>query len=289
MATTNAINANSTGLVKYNGTGTFSGVTVTQYNALIGGSSNAITSVAPSTTGIPLVSQGAAADPVFGTAVVAAGGTNLTTYASGDIIYASSATVLSKLAKGTDTHVLTVASSLPSWAAPTAGGGVWTFLASGTAAASATLDFTTGINSTYNCYAFVIDSLLPVTSATNLYMRTSTDGGSTYDAGASDYGWAKSSNANQSNDNADSEMSLGDSSSNSRSLSGIVYVYSPSDALPCNVIMELSYTDSVSGKVVSTNRGIRFASANVDAVRFLYSSGNINTGVIYLYGISKTS
>jgi hypothetical protein len=45
MATGNAINANSTGLVKYDGAGTFSGVTVTNHATLVGGSSNGITSI----------------------------------------------------------------------------------------------------------------------------------------------------------------------------------------------------------------------------------------------------
>lgn len=45
MATGNAINANSTGLVKYDGAGTFSGVTVTNHGTLVGASSNGITSI----------------------------------------------------------------------------------------------------------------------------------------------------------------------------------------------------------------------------------------------------
>jgi hypothetical protein len=46
MATGNVINANSAGLVKYDGAGTFSGVTVTQNDVLIGAASNGITSLA---------------------------------------------------------------------------------------------------------------------------------------------------------------------------------------------------------------------------------------------------
>lgn len=45
MATGNAINANSTGLVKYDGAGTFTGVTVTQHATLVGAASNGITSI----------------------------------------------------------------------------------------------------------------------------------------------------------------------------------------------------------------------------------------------------
>lgn len=51
MATGNAINANSTGLVRYDGAGTFSGVTVTNHSPLIGAAANGITSLGPLTNG----------------------------------------------------------------------------------------------------------------------------------------------------------------------------------------------------------------------------------------------
>lgn len=59
-----------------------------------------------------------------GTAIGATvGGTAQTTYATGDILYASAANTLSKLAAGTNTHVLTLAAGVPSWAAPSGGSG----------------------------------------------------------------------------------------------------------------------------------------------------------------------
>lgn len=52
---------------------------LTNHNVLIGAGTATITNVAPAaTSGIPLISQGAAADPTFGTAVVAGGGTGIT-------------------------------------------------------------------------------------------------------------------------------------------------------------------------------------------------------------------
>lgn len=46
------------------------------------------------------------------------GGTGLASYTSGDIIYASGTTTLSKLAKGTDGQLLTLASGVPAWTTP---------------------------------------------------------------------------------------------------------------------------------------------------------------------------
>lgn len=51
MATGNAINANSVGLQRYDGAGTFSGVTVTQHSPIVGGASNGLVSLGPLTDG----------------------------------------------------------------------------------------------------------------------------------------------------------------------------------------------------------------------------------------------
>jgi hypothetical protein len=56
------------------------------------------------------------------TVTVAKGGTNLTSFTAGDVLYATGATTLAKLAKGSDDEVLTLASGVPSWAASAGGG-----------------------------------------------------------------------------------------------------------------------------------------------------------------------
>jgi len=50
-----------------------------------------------------------------GNATISQGGTNITTYTAGDILYASATNTLSKLAKGTDNELLTLSSGIPSW------------------------------------------------------------------------------------------------------------------------------------------------------------------------------
>ena len=49
------------------------------------------------------------------------GGTGQSTYATGDLIYASATNTLSKLAAGTNGYVLTLAAGVPSWAVATSG------------------------------------------------------------------------------------------------------------------------------------------------------------------------
>lgn len=58
---------------------------------------------------------------ISGTLPVANGGTNITSYTTGDIIYASSSSVLAKLPVGTNGQVLTLSGGLPTW--QTGGGG----------------------------------------------------------------------------------------------------------------------------------------------------------------------
>lgn len=69
-----------TGLLIGNGTSAVTGNPITNHDVLVGGTANAVTSVTPSAaSGIPLISQGTSSDPIFGTALVAGGGTGATT------------------------------------------------------------------------------------------------------------------------------------------------------------------------------------------------------------------
>lgn len=65
------------------------------------------------------------------------GGTGLTSFAAGDIIYASGVNTLAKLSAGTNGHVLTLSSGVPVWAAPGGGASAPLTLASGTITANA--------------------------------------------------------------------------------------------------------------------------------------------------------
>lgn len=81
------------GLARYDGAGVFTGVTVTQYDLLIGAASNGITSVAPSAiSGIPVISQGSSSNPTFGTAVVAGGGTGSTSFNINGVVISATTT-----------------------------------------------------------------------------------------------------------------------------------------------------------------------------------------------------
>lgn len=83
-----------------------------------------ISSTLPSAVQGNITSVGTIASGTWnGTAIDAThGGTNQTTWTTGDLLYASASNTLSKLAIGSSTNVLTVVGGVPSWQ-PAAGGG----------------------------------------------------------------------------------------------------------------------------------------------------------------------
>ena len=71
MGTNNAVNISAAGIVKYDGAGTFSADTVTQHSVLVGGASNAITSIALTNGQLAIGSTGA--DPSAATLTAGTG------------------------------------------------------------------------------------------------------------------------------------------------------------------------------------------------------------------------
>jgi hypothetical protein len=77
---------------------------------------SAVASFSAGTTGLTPSTASSGAIVLAGTLNVASGGTNVTTYTTGDILYASATNTLSKLAIGTNGYVLTSNGTIPSWA-----------------------------------------------------------------------------------------------------------------------------------------------------------------------------
>lgn len=100
---------------------------LTAHNVLLGEGTATVGLVAPSaTSGVPLISQGAAADPIFGTAVVAGGGTGATSFnTNGVVISNTSGTgVLAALSLVDGQVVIGSSAGAPTAATLTAGAGI---------------------------------------------------------------------------------------------------------------------------------------------------------------------
>jgi hypothetical protein len=125
--------------------------------------------------------NGTVIGPIFG-------GTGLTSYTLGDIIYASATNILSKLAIGTDGQVLTVAGGVPTWATPTSSSVTSVFGRTGDVVAT-TNDYTWAqIDKTTSSLADITTRNISDTTGTLTVSRGGTNGTATPTAGAVAYG-----------------------------------------------------------------------------------------------------
>ena len=175
-----------------------------------------------------------------------------------------------------------------------ASGGALVHLSSQTASSDSSLDFTQ-ISSTYNTYRFVFENVLPGTNNPSFGIRTSTDGGSNYDSGSSDYhrtGFWENGGDETSNTGTVAYgyfVSAGvNSTASNGGVSGSLELYNP---LGTSYTMWVATTIASDGSDDPTAQffcGHRQSAADVDAVQFLFDSGNIASGTIRMYGYVKS-
>lgn len=164
-----------------------------------------------------------------------------------------------------------------------------------TASNSATVALATGIDSTYSSYIIKILDLIPQTDNTTVNMRTSTDSGSGYDSGAGNYAWStfyrEGGTTITTESAADTEIQLTGStvaagSGTGESLNFTITMYNPSgSAVYKNMEWTIGGYTETPAQVTGTGIGVRLATADVNAVQFFMSSGNIASGVFKLYGV----
>jgi hypothetical protein len=85
-------------------------------------SGSAVTTFQTSLNGLTPSTATSGAVTLAGTLGATSGGTGLTSYTTGDIIYSSATNTLAKLPIGTNGYILSIASGIPSWVANTASG-----------------------------------------------------------------------------------------------------------------------------------------------------------------------
>ncbi len=168
----------------------------------------------------------------------------------------------------------------------------WQVIASGTVSAAASLDFT-DLSATYRAYKLVFSNLLPATDGVALTMRTDTNNGVSFEAGASDYDWAfvsASATASVSGlgDNADTAIQLSGSVSFTagNESSGHVLIIDPMNgATQTGAEGSQIFVNSTGNATSIHGGGHRLADEVNNAIQFLFTSGNITTMTYTLYGM----
>jgi len=236
-----------------------------------------------------------------GTTFVAESGSTVRTSLGVDLttkgtILAGNGTAPAVLAPGTNGYRLNANSATATgleWVADPQLPGLQ-IISTATASASAAVDFT-GITSSFDEYQVHLLNVIPATDGAFLTMRTSTDGGSTYDSSASDYRWqqanVKSTAFAASRSTGSSAIQVGvgiGNQANEYGLSAVISIIRPSEATYCTSHYTGCQDDGGGDLAIISGAGQRLANADVDAIRFLMSSGNIASGIIKLYGVIKS-
>ena len=173
-----------------------------------------------------------------------------------------------------------------------------------TASSSGTIDFTSGIDSTYKEYIFKLIDIHPETDGEDLGFQANAAGGSGYNEtmqsavwgsyhneGGSDAAISYATGQDQQNGTGYQNLSANGhtGSDNDQCISGNLYLFGPSGTT--YVTHFFSQTHSSTGDdycLQSFTAGYFNLTGAVDEISFKFSSGNIDDGKIKLFGIKDS-
>jgi hypothetical protein len=174
-----------------------------------------------------------------------------------------------------------------------------TLISSQTASASASISFTTGIDSTYKAYKFVFSNIHPATDNVNFEFNMSTDAGSNYNVTKTttafetfhqesdgDAGLQYLTDSDLAQSTAFQRLSRESGADADQSISGLLTIFNPSSTTFVKHFISTMQTSQSGNTSLSYGfAGYGNTTSAVNAIRFQMSSGNIDAGTIYLYGI----
>ena len=178
-------------------------------------------------------------------------------------------------------------------------GGAWTLLSTTTASSSSTLSITSGLDDTYDVYCFRFYNIHPDSSGGKFSFNLSVDSGSNYNVaktstvfrayhqendGSSGLGYQTGLDLAQGTGIQNLGEAIG--TSNDDSLSGYLYLFNPSSTTYVKHFLAVVSHESGTYQWNAYSAGYGNTTSAVDAVQFSMHSGNIDAGVIKLYGIS---
>jgi len=173
------------------------------------------------------------------------------------------------------------------------------FISEATASASASIEFTSGIDSTYDIYKFEMVNIHAATSGAEWQFNLSTDSGSNYNVTKTSTSFFSihtedgSTAFVQYNSASDLAQGTGDqelirnlATDNDCSYSGYLYLFQPSsDTYVKHYINRGNGFNTSPTSIDSYIAGYGNTTSAINAIIFRMSSGNIDAGTIKMYGI----
>jgi len=169
----------------------------------------------------------------------------------------------------------------------------WTLIETQTASSSASIAFTTGINSAYKKYIIEVIDAVPATDGTNFKLTCSTDGGSSYLSSGYKYVAATHNSAGSlagDNNNAGSSIFLNFTSTTVGNVSGEnisiqIEIYNPAGSALKNIMYRTTYQNTAANIAMTYGSGTLGTTSTVNALKIDCATGNITSGTFKLYGI----
>lgn len=174
-------------------------------------------------------------------------------------------------------------------AVPSGGGGGaknWEFISTTTASNQTLLEI--DLTGSYRNYMVEFVDVVPVSNGYILQMRTSSDGGTTFDSGTDNYSWAYSGYGFYfPNRSMDTKISLTYLTKNvaGSGANGFLTVLAPAAArhvVFMSNMTETVFNSDLMGGLIGTSK--RLTTSGVNALQFFFSTGNISSGSFRLYG-----
>ncbi len=178
--------------------------------------------------------------------------------------------------------------------------GSLTLLSTTTASSDSTVSITSGLDSTYSEYLFIFNNLHPSADTTDLDFQVSTDSGSSYgvtatttcftaqhDEADTSTGVGYSSDRDLAQGTGFHGLSIDTGNDNDQSCSGFLHLFNPSSTT--FVKHFLSSVHSYHGSdyaIKAFGAGYFNTTSAIDAIQFKFDSGNIDAGVIQLFGVT---
>ena len=173
-----------------------------------------------------------------------------------------------------------------------------TLISSQTASASASISFTTGLDSTYKAYKFVFSNIHPATLGAEFEFNMSTDSGSNYNVTKTTTFFRASHYEDGTNDILDyrtafdlaqstgfQSLSYDVGNGNDESASGSMTLFNPSSTTYVKHFISIANNTYDNSTQNHFSAGYGNTTSAVNAIQFKMSSGNIDAGTIYMYGI----
>lgn len=177
-----------------------------------------------------------------------------------------------------------------------AGTGAFVLLHTYTPSGAASVDITSQISSTYDRYVIGFD-LRPATDGSDLWLRTDSNNGASFDSAGSDYSYAEqtiisSATITGGGSTAAAQCLItnqaGVGNATNEGISGFIFLGfrgSASMYPQWNWLITQSNTTTVLRSLMGS--GWRASAAAIDAVQLLFSTGNL-TGTVRIYGLANT-